>query len=191
MKRKTCIFIIAMAVAGLSAVPVSAQPQPGSRPEFNGESRPMPDVSELAQKKADAMDRELSLSEKQYKKILKYYKSEIQKERDMMQANRPAGMPDGFSGGRPDFGGGMPPMGGSGFGGPGSGFPGGGFPGGGPAMDGGRAPVGGPGMAVSEEEMDKFYARQDKKLKKILTEEQYSRWRSKHSAIPMPEMFMK
>lgn len=94
----------------------------------------MPTVDELAQQRANAMDHELTLTEKQYKKILKYYKAEAEKEREMMQAGKTQGMPEGFPGGeRPDFGGGRPPMGGPGPQGGGFGGPQGGFPGGGPS----------------------------------------------------------
>lgn len=158
MKHKFCKIFLAMTIAGISATVAGAQPQDWSKPEFNGEKRQMPSVDEIAQKRADAMDRELALTEKQYKKIVKYYKAEAEKEREMMQASMPEGMPEGFPGGKPDFGGGRPPM-------------------------------GGPGMAMSDEDMEKYFEQQDKKLKKILTAEQYDKWRTKHPAgqLPMPE----
>lgn len=177
-----------MAVAWIPAMSANAQPQGGPRPEFKGEHRPMPTVNEIAQQKTNAMDHELTLTEKQYKKILKYYKEEAEKEREMMED---------FPGEKPDFGGGRPPMGGPGMGGPGMGGgfrgPQGGFPGGGPGMGGGRPPMGGPAMGMSDEEMEKYYEKQDKKLKKILTPEQYDRWRRKHPAghLPMPECELK
>lgn len=182
MKHGFCKIILAMTIAWIPATVANAQPQGGPRPEFKGGPRPMPTVNELAQQRANAMDHELTLTEKQYKKILKYYKAEVEKEREMMEAGKPQGMPEGFpGGGRPDFGGGRPPMGGTG--------PQGGFPGSGPGMSGGRPPMGGPGMASSDEEMEKYYEKQDKKLKKILTAEQYGKWRTKHPVehLPMPD----
>ena len=87
------------------------------------------------------------------------FKNEVEQERKMQEARRPEGMPEGF-------------------------------PGGGPGMGGGRPPMGDPGMMPpSDEEMEKFYTKQDKNLQKILTAEQYGKWRSKHPAeqLPMPE----
>lgn len=157
MKHGFCKIILAMTIAWIPATVANAQPQGGPRPEFKGGPRPMPTVNELAQQRANAMDHELTLTEKQYKKILKYYKAEVEREREMMEAGKPQGMPEGFpGGGRPDFGGGRPPMG---------------------------------GMAASDEEMEKYYEKQDKKLKKILTAEQYGKWRTKHPVehLPMPD----
>ena len=171
-----------MVIAVFPALSLNAQPQGEGKPEFKGKHRPMPTVDEIAQQRADVMNQELTLSEKQYKKILKYFKAQVEKEREIMQAGKPQGMPEGFpGGGRHDFGGGRPPMGGTG--------PQGGFPGSGPGMSGGRPPMGGPGMAASDEEMEKYYEKQDKKLKKILTAEQYGKWRTKHPVehLPMPD----
>lgn len=51
----------------------------------------------MAQQRSNAMDHELTLTEKQYKKILKYYKAEVEMEREMMEANKPEGRPrDGY-----------------------------------------------------------------------------------------------
>lgn len=181
--------------ASASAQPQQPQGQQGSRPEFQKGERPqMPSVDEMAKKKTDAMNAELCLTEAQYKKVLKLYKSTIQKERNLMSENRPQGMPQGGSpgGGQPPMGGGQPPMGG--------GRPpmSGGFSGGGPGMggqdmSGGRPPMMSENMKDTEEELEKIYQKQDKKLKSILTTEQYSRWRSKHPVfdVPMPEFKMK
>lgn len=202
MKHNFYKIILAMAVAWVPASLANAQPQGGPRPEFKGERRPMPTVNEMAQQRTNAMDHELTLTEKQYKKILKYYKAEVEKEREMMEFGRPEGMPEGFPGGGPGMGGGRPPMGGQGP--QGGGFPGGGpgmgggFPGGGPGVGGpgmggfpgGGPGMGGPGMAMSDEEIEKYYEKQDKKLKKILTAEQYEKWRSRHPMkhIELPEI---
>lgn len=160
MKHGFCKIILAITIVCLPATVANAQPQESPSPEFKGGPRPMPTVDELAQQRANAMDHELTLTEKQYKKILKYYKAEAEKEREMMQAGKTQGMPEGFPGGeRPDFG-------------------------------GGRPPIDGPGMAASDEEMEKYYEKQDKKLKKILTAEQYDKWRTKHPVehLPMPNL---
>ena len=179
-----------MVIAGLSALSLDAQPQGDGRPEFKGEHRHMPTVGEIAQQRADAMDNELTLTEKQYKKILKYCKAQVEKEREMMQISRPDGISEGLlDGKRPDFGGGRLPKGGPGPQGGGFGGSQGGFPGGDPRMEGGRPPMRNPEMGISDEEMEKYYEQQDKKLKKILTAEQYEKWRVKHPAqqLPMPE----
>ncbi|MCQ2154164.1 MAG: hypothetical protein MJY44_06355 [Bacteroidales bacterium] len=107
-----------------------------------------------------------------------------------MQSGRPDGMPEGSHGGeRPDFGGGRPPMGGPGPQGGGFGGPQGGFAGGAPGIEGGRPPMHNPGMGISDEEMEKYYEQQDRKLKKILTAEQYEKWHKGHPVqqLPMPE----
>lgn len=180
MKTVLKITTLAMVVSSLLAVSAIAQPA-GSRPEFKPEAFQLPSVDEAAQKKADIMNEELALSEKQYKKVLKLFKSQIQEERDIMQLSKPDGMPDGFPGGRPSgggpgMGGGRPPMGGPG--------PQGGF--GGPGMAGERPPMGGHGMRMDDEEVEKMHEKYDKKLKKILSEEQYSKWRTTHPVNDMP-----
>lgn len=190
MVKTICKVTIAMVIAVFPALSLNAQPQGEGKPEFKGKHRPMPTVDEIAQQRADVMNQELTLSEKQYKKILKYFKAQVEKEREIMQAGRPDGVPKGFPGGkRPDFGGGRPPMGGPGHQSGGFGGPQGGFPGGDPRVESGRPPMRNPEMGISDEEMEKYYEQQDKKLKKILTAEQYEKWWVKHPAqqLPMPE----
>ena len=153
-----------------------AQPQEGERPE-----RP-----DMAKMKAERMKMELSLTDKQYKKVLKVYQSE---EESMHPSNSGGGMPGGMMGGGP---GGMP----GGMGGPGGGMPGGGpggmgggMPGGGMGGPGGM--MGGPqgerpqgpppGMTeLSDDELAKVLAKKEKKLKKILTPDQFDRWAQTH-----------
>jgi len=52
--------------------------------------------------------------------------------------------------------------------------------------------MGGPGTSIDPEEFDKMYQKQEKKLQKILTEDQYTQWRAKHPKPqpPMPEVKM-
>ena len=123
-----------------------------------------------ALQKADLMKRELSLTDKQYKKVLKVFKQEEK-----------ALHPDNSNGmGGP---GGGPGMGGSGMGGPGGG-PGMGGPGGGPGMgapDGQRPQGPPPGMQqLSDDELDKIIAKKEKQLRKILTPEQFNKWAKSH-----------
>lgn len=154
---------------------LSAQTQEtGSRPE----APKMKSPAEIAEKKANMMQREVGLTEKQYKKVYKLFKKDEQYRQELMEENMggmpPMGRPDGMGG--PGMGGGRPPQGGPGMGGPGMG---GGRPPQGGDMSSRPRPEGFPGMGpveVSEEYIDK----QDQKLRKILTDEQYLQWRSKH-----------
>ena len=117
-----------------------------------------------AKMKAERMKQELSLTDKQYKKVLKVF----EQEEDAMH---------------PDDGGQMP-------GGPGMGQGGPGAPGqGGPGM-GGQRPQGPPqGMQqLSDDEIDKIIAKKEKKLRKILTLEQFNAWASAHPEEFAPAM---
>jgi len=169
---KKCLFALSallMTFAVLSAQP----PQGGSKPA----PPKMKSPEEIAKCQADMMKSELGITDKQYKKVYNL----IKKDHETRQ-NQYSGSGSGFP---PPPGGGMPPSGGPGMGGPGGGMP----PSGGPGMGGsggGRPPKDGQmpegfqpyGKSVSEEYLEK----QEQKLKKILTPEQYSRWRKKHPA---------
>ena len=155
-------------LAAALAITLSAAAQPGNQTPPKHLT-----VEQEAQLKVDHMASELPLTDKQVKKLLKFYKSDIQYRRENFE----------FTGGpRPDFQGerpqGPPPGGrppqGMGQGGPG------GFPGGGPGM----GPQGGfpPQMdkGVDFEEIEKYNLKQEKKLKKILGDNLYTQWRSVH-----------
>jgi len=183
-------LLVATSIMMLS-IGLSAQPQ-GDRPSPPKQRTP----EEIAKKEADMMRSELKLTDKQYKKVYNLLKKdqEYRKSQAEMQ-----------------FGGGMPPQGGGpGMGGPGmggdmmGGGPGGmGGPGmGGGMMGGGRPPQGEmgqgprpeggfPGMGPREDVVtEEYLEKQDRKLKKILTPEQYSEWRSKHPVehLELPPM---
>lgn len=152
---KTRFFLCAALM--LLSLGLSAQTQEtGSRPE----PPKMKSPAEIAEKKAGMMQREVGLTEKQYKKVYKLFKKDEQYRQNLMEENMgemPMGRPDGMGG--PGMGGGRPPQGGD--------------------MSSRPRPEGFPGMGpveVSEEYIDK----QDQKLRKILTDEQYLQWRSKH-----------
>lgn len=131
------------------------------------------------------MNSELKLTEKQYKKIYKIYLKEENARKEAMSAG-PMGMPPmGGPGG--SRGGGRPPHGGM-HGGPQGGFGGGqpdggrmmqgegqGMPEGFPAMEKPVAKVGGKDI-----ESDEYMDAREEKFRKILTPEQYSRWRTEH-----------
>jgi len=178
-------FLIAAALT----ITLSAAAQPDQRPHHHpghhGEGVPPKQltVEQEAQFKVDQMASELPLTDKQVKKLLKYYKKDIKYRRENFdftggprpdfQGERPQGPPPG----------GRPPQGGFPGGGPGMGGPGGGpggFPGGGPGM-GQRPPMDG---QVDFEELDKYNQKQEKKLKKILGDDLYAQWRSNHPMTP-------
>lgn len=183
-----------------------AQPQ-------NGGERPAPPKKktpeEIAKKEADMMKAEVGLTDKQYKKVYKLIKKDWQYRQSQAENSFGGGMPpQGGPGGMGGPGGGMGGdmmggpggMGGGGMmGGPGGmggggmmGGPGGGMPQGG--MENGQRPEGGPGMGGPGMDVvtDEYLEKQDAKLKKILTEEQYVKWRSKHPAehMALPPMEM-
>ncbi len=174
---------------------LSAQPQ--GRPEPPKQES----AEELAQKKVDLMDSELGLTKKQYKKAYKLFKKDFQYRQDAMEekmSERPQGGPGGMGGpggGMGGPGGGMGP-GGMGMGGPGGGM-GMGGPGGMGAPDGmepGSRPEGGPGMNPMDDVItEEYLEKQEKKLKKILTDEQYTAWRAKHPAehLELPPIELK
>jgi len=188
--KKSLLFIPALMIC-FSAL--YAQPQGGSTPPQHQEGgRPAPpkqiSPEEFAKGQADMMQAELGIDQKQYKKVYNFFKKD--QEYRQSQSNSfngfppppggmggPGGMPGGGPGGMP--GGGMPGGGmpGGGMGGPEGGMPGGQGMGsqGGPHNGMDPAPE---GMQVSDEYLEK----QEKKLKKILTPDQYSSWRAKHPA---------
>lgn len=161
------------------------------------------DMTALANFQAERMGRELGLTPQQVKKIAKLNKKELDRRMNHMHS---VGVPHmgGFPGGPgmggpgmggPGMGGGRP--GGPGMGGPGGGFPGGGFPGfPGAAQDSTAAPqVNLPAEAADNPDLQQGFAalsrldaleetkadikariKIEKKMKKILTEEQYARW---------------
>ena len=140
---------------------------------FSTEVKAQPPVKEkfepatIAQKRTDELDRQLNLTEKQYKKVYRIILSQ-EKERfnniPQFDGNMPGGMPGGPMGGGMPGGmhGGMP-------GGMPGGPMGGGMPGSMPGgMPGGQMPDG----PMPDIDISAFEA----KLKKILTEEQFSKW---------------
>jgi len=186
--RPIVAVYLMMLTAGLYA-----QPQGGAR------SVPpkMKSPEEIAKKQAGMMKSEVGLTDKQYKKVYNLIKKDWQY-RQSQAENRFGGM--GGPGGGGMMGGGPGGMGGPGGGGMmgggpgGMGGPGGGMMGGGPGGMGGGMPQGGdmqreprpegtPGMRPGEDIVtDEYLEKQDQKLKKILTDEQYSKWRAKHPA---------
>lgn len=164
MKKLTKTVLVATILATFTAFAGNAQ----------HEMKPIPSSDELSKQMADQMKTEIAISDKQYNKVLKLFKKEIEDEREIMGQGAPKGMPGG--GGMPPMGGGgMPPMGGGGMPPMGGGaMP----PMGGPDFGGGR-----PGPVDMEEvydQLDALYEKNEGKLKKILTPEQFSQWRAAH-----------
>jgi len=122
-------------------------------------NRPAPPIrmtpEEFAKKEADQMKSEVNLNDKQYKKVYNL----IKKDRQYRQSQ----MEEKFGSGMPPMGGGRPPQGEMGQR---------------PRPEGGHPEMGPDEEIVTEEYLEK----QEQKLKKILTAEQYSKWRSNHPA---------
>jgi Spy/CpxP family protein refolding chaperone len=169
-------FVLSLLGAALCFAPNASAQEAGQAPQGEQGMHQLPQSPEkIARHQAKAMQKAVDLDEKQYDKIYSLYlKEENQRRKQMMNQGGGQGMPQG---GRPQGGpGGGGPMGG-GPGGPGMG---GGQMGGGP-MGG---PQGGPSMGGSRPQMsqddaktlEKQRQKREKKIKKILTAEQYAKW---------------
>ena len=185
--------------AGL-AMMLTAAAQPsgnGMPPEGQEQKAPRmkrPTVEEEARTRTDQMVAELSLTEKQEKKVYKFFVNDIEYRRENFEpvrhrpsGNFPAPPEGGFPGGGPGGPGGMGgPMGG-GFG-PGMGPGGPGMGPGGPGMGPGGSGMR-PKFEIDYEALDAYNAKQDKKLRKIIGDENFAKWRANHpQEIPkMPE----
>lgn len=180
--------------AGL-AFSIAAAAQTSDR--ISGEGHPagthkMMTVQKEAQMKVDAMTAELPLTTKQVKKLTKFYEKDIQYRREhfQMKGGAPRPIASNESGQRPSHQGGHH-MGGGFSGGPRMGQ-------GGPGMGHGMGPGSGRPAFSGESEIDfatlkKYNAKQEKKLRKILGNELYSQWRSRHSKekLELPEVEFK
>lgn len=171
MYMKTLTLIAASLAFCLSA---AAQPADGQQGPKELKHKQLT-VEQEAQMRTDQMSSELTLTEKQVKKLYKYHKKDVKYRRDNFERKDPFanGFPGGPGGQRPDFKGGQ--------GGPGMGP--GGFPGGGPSgqrpdFQGGRPPM--MGGEADFEAQEKYNAKQDKKLRKILGDDLHRQWRTKH-----------
>jgi len=160
-----------------------AQEQP-ARPE-----RPkMKSPEERAEATAGRMREEVGLTDKQYKKVYKHFLKDYKYRQELAEEAFADKMPQGGPGmggpgmggpGGPGMGPGGPGMGGSGMG-PGMGRPDGNPPARGEAKEGER-PQRPEGMNPFDSLVsDEYLEKQEMKLKKILSEEQYAQWRQKH-----------
>ena len=123
-----------------------------TKPIVQTAQKEIPNPERMARREADRMKNELTLSDKQYKKV---YKLILQEQKDRVKNISQQGMPPMPMGNRPSD---MPPMGNP------------------PSMNGdfpqGNRPNFGRG------DMSQRDANKNKKMKKILTEEQYNKWRN-------------
>lgn len=183
MKNFTLFFI------AFSAITFTVKAQPNARPI--SESNP----KIIAEMYTDRLEQELSLSQKQRKKIYKIVLKQTKKKQADMAVHRPAiGASSMGRGGSPES------MGPGGSGGPSGSMGGGGMGGGsmgGGSMGGGRGPRGSgghgsgqrppknsdistqrlPSSAIfSPEETEKDIEEREKQMKKILDPAQFSRW---------------
>ncbi|MGN0188475.1 MAG: hypothetical protein ACI395_03050 [Candidatus Cryptobacteroides sp.] len=161
---------------------------------------------EKAARTADRMKEFLAITDKQYKKVYKLFlkDAKIEEEQALSHPFPEGGRPQGDrpQGGRPEGGPGRGGFdGGHGGFGPGAGGPGGGFPGGQGGRDGFRGgPHGGQGGPQGEMGprggspmpdvfSEEYIAKREKKLKGILKQEKYDRWRQKYPVEmpPLPE----
>ncbi len=142
---------------------------PGMQP---GEGMPFQRLSpeEAAEKLTAEMVEALDLTDKQVKKVTKFNKKDQEDFQSLYMSNFP----------RPGMGGG--PMGGPGMGRPG-GMPGG-MPGGGPDGAGMRPEGGFPMVTPDLSELESYWAKKEKKLRKILGDEEFGKWYALH-----PEQF--
>lgn len=177
MKKIVCALCLATLIpvsSTASATTVADEPQQ----EKQAPAKEIPNPEKAARKRTDEMDKVLNLTEKQYKKI---YKLNLKEEREKLEAligrgDKEAGRPPMMGGGRPPMmdGGGQPPM----------------MGGGQPPMMGGRG--GHPMMRPSgdhekmKEDIEKRAEKKMKKLRKILSDEQYDLWLTMKPKQPAP-----
>lgn len=134
------------------------------------------DPERIAQMQTDMLDKELSLTKKQRKKVYKLYLKQAKEMQSMMRANHPGVRP-------PMMGGGRGPGGMGGGRGPGGGRPGGGRP----SMNHGQQPsfdhntLENAGTTPNErqmipEESDEQIEALEKKMENILKPDQFTHW---------------
>lgn len=158
--KKLIFSLLLVCVCG--KMPVVADCFPISTQQMKEGVKEIPNPEKAAQKLTDEMDELLQLTEKQYKKI---YKLNLKEEKEKIE--RMTGK-NSFEGGRPP----MPPMGGM--------PPQGGFL----PMNGMRPPM----PENMQEDMQDRIEKRNKKLKKILTDEQYEKWMSRKPEPEEPAM---
>jgi Spy/CpxP family protein refolding chaperone len=143
-------FVLTLLGAALFATPAVQAQEAGQAPQGEQGMHQLPQSAEkIARHQAKAMQKAVDLNEKQYDKIYSLYLKEENARRKQMTSQGGGGM----MGGGPGMGGG---------------------PQGGPGMGGGR-----PQMSQNDAKtLEKQRQKREKKIKKILTAEQYEKWTS-------------
>lgn len=177
MKKIVCALCLATLIpvsSTASATTVADEPQQ----EKQAPAKEIPNPEKAARKRTDEMDKVLNLTEKQYKKI---YKLNLKEEREKLEVligrgDKGAGRPPMMGGGRPPMmnGGGEPPMMNC------DGQP--------PMMGRGGRPMMAPPADREEKkkEMEERAEKRMKKIRKILTDEQYDLWLTMKPEQPAP-----
>lgn len=175
MARKILLLSVCLSCLGIT----TAQPSRGIHP--------LP-ASQIAGKRTEMMEKELGLTEKQRDKVYRINLRQAEKRQQQAAAQQSPDMGDGGPGGGmhpgrgmhggmggPGSGGGMGRPGGS-MSGPGGNMDRGSMPGSSPRMEGQRPDRPMPAAGDFYEESEKDVAQREKKMKKILSAEQYSKW---------------
>ena len=169
MKRNMKLIGLAACLISCTSLAVAQEnPEPQERQQHEQRlPREVPNPEKIATQMTDQMQESLQLTEKQYKKIYKLNLKEQKEHFKAMQNSGEQRPPMGGPGmrGRPPMGGGEPPMMGEG-----------GFPGG---M--GERPM----MNKEQDSADaqkKAAETKEKKIKKILTTEQYEKWQAQQAS---------
>ena len=170
MKMRKIMWAVCLAaLMPISAEAVAATSYDEPQQKEILRKKEIPNPEKTARRRTDEMDKVLNLTEKQYKKI---YKLNLKEEREKLEVLIGRG---GKDMNRPPMReGGCPPM-----------MNGGGQP---PMMVGGRPPVMTPpaGDDKMKEEMQERAEKKIKKLRKILTDEQYDLWLTMKPEQPVP-----
>lgn len=170
MKMRKIMWAVCLAaLMPVSAEAVAATSYDEPQQKENTQKKEIPNPEKTARRRTDEMDKVLNLTEKQYKKI---YKLNLKEEREKLEVligrgGKDMNRPPMREGGRPPMmnGGGQPPM-----------------------MGGGRPPMMTPpaGDDKMKEEMQERAEKKIKKLRKILTDEQYDLWLTMKPEQPVP-----
>lgn len=159
-KYVCCLFLCGTLVSG--EMPAAIMGNLSISSQQMERAKEIPNPEKAARKLTDEMNELLQLTEKQYKKVYKLNLKAEKEKIERMTAKNP-------------FGGERPPM-----------FPMGGTPplGSFPPKNGSRPPM----PENMQEDMQSRIEKQNKKLKKILTDEQYEKWMSRKPEQEKPAM---
>ena len=176
MKRNMRLIGLAACLISCSSLAVAQDhPEPQERQQYEQRlPHEVPNPEKIATQMTDRMQESLQLTEKQYKKIYKLNLKE-QKEHFKLRRTTSANGRPGMRGGRPPMGGSEPPIMGEGN-----------FP-----DDMGERPMMNKEQNV-EDIQKKAAEAKKKKIKKILTPEQYAKWQTEQATARQkaPQMRM-